>query len=211
MTNVIGHRCGNDLATLRSAVADGVRTVEADVRLYHGRLEVRHVKTVGPIPLYWERRRPVRAPSRLLLRDLVEACDPRTELLLDLKGARRALSHLLLRELRPSLGRRRLAVCARNWRLLAPFAGVEGIAVLWTIRTRRALRAFLAGAAPVDGVSVHADLVDADSVAALRRRAGRVLVFPVETAEQARRLRALGVDGLVTERLELVLPVREAA
>ena len=33
----------------------GADLVEADVRLYRGRLEVRHLRTVGPLPILWDR------------------------------------------------------------------------------------------------------------------------------------------------------------
>ncbi len=48
---LIAHRAGNDLNELAKAFAIGVDYAEADVWLYKNRLEVRHDKTTGLIPL----------------------------------------------------------------------------------------------------------------------------------------------------------------
>ena len=52
---VVAHRAGNDLARLRAAEALRVPLIEADVHLFAGRLEVRHLKTLGPFPILWDR------------------------------------------------------------------------------------------------------------------------------------------------------------
>ena len=84
---VVAHRAGNDLGILRRAEALAPRLVEADLHLRRGRVEVRHLKTLGPLPLLWDRWR--LAPGwrpRLELPALLEAAAPGTELMLDLKG-----------------------------------------------------------------------------------------------------------------------------
>ena len=52
---LIAHRAGNDLKLLSEAFAAGVDYAAANVWLYRTRLEVRHDKTAGPIPLRWDR------------------------------------------------------------------------------------------------------------------------------------------------------------
>ena len=51
---LVAHRAGNDLALLRRAEERGITHVEADLHLFRGRLEVRHLKTVGPLPILWD-------------------------------------------------------------------------------------------------------------------------------------------------------------
>ena len=51
----IAHRSGNTVAGLRSALDLGVDLVEADVHAYRGRLEVRHLKSMGGLPWLWDR------------------------------------------------------------------------------------------------------------------------------------------------------------
>ena len=52
---IVAHRAGNDLELLRRAEGVQPRLIEADVHLYRGRLEVRHLKTLGPLPVLWDR------------------------------------------------------------------------------------------------------------------------------------------------------------
>src|SRR5690348_2407672 len=93
---VIAHRAGNDLARLRQAQRLGIAVVEADLHLYAGRIEVRHLKTLGPVPVLWDRwtLAPPWAP-RLRLERLLAAVGAHTELMLDLKGRDRRLPALV--------------------------------------------------------------------------------------------------------------------
>ena len=50
----IAHRAGNSLTELRQAAALGVDAIECNVH-ERGRLEVRHLKTAGPLPFLWDR------------------------------------------------------------------------------------------------------------------------------------------------------------
>ena len=51
----IAHRAGNSLAGLHAANELGVDVIECDVHHHRGRLEVRHLKTAGPLPFLWDR------------------------------------------------------------------------------------------------------------------------------------------------------------
>jgi glycerophosphoryl diester phosphodiesterase len=203
MARVIAHRAGNHLSRLRQAEQLGIDMVEADVRLWRGRLEVRHLKTVGPLPILWDRWR-LASPlaPRLALHDLLEAAGNRTELLLDLKGRDPRLSELVLAELPSGF---RTTVCARSWRVLAPFTEHAGIQVVYSLASRRGLRRLLRGSRDrrLDGVSIHERLVDAATTTELRRIAAVVMSWPVNTAERARELTALGVDWLISDDLTL--------
>ena len=92
MPFIVAHRAGNDLELLRRAEALRPRLIEADVHLYAGRLEARHLKTLGPLPLLWDRwyLASPRTP-RLRLAALLEGASPETTLMLDLKGLRRSV------------------------------------------------------------------------------------------------------------------------
>src|SRR5262249_17310145 len=93
----IAHRAGNSLDELRRAHATGGDLIEADVWMYHGRLEVRHLKTIGPLPVLWDRWELARGwTPRMNLASLLAALDPGAELMLDLKGTSRHLSDAVL-------------------------------------------------------------------------------------------------------------------
>jgi glycerophosphoryl diester phosphodiesterase len=202
MPSLIAHRAGNDLARLRKAETLGFELVEADVRLWRGRAEIRHLKTLGPIPILWDRWE-LASPlaPRLALGQLLEAVGPRTELLLDLKGRDPRLSKLVLGEL---AGRRtRVTVCARRWRLLEPFAAHPGVRTIHSVGTTwelvRLRRRF--SGRRVGGISIHERLLDAATLADLRRLTSFVMTWPVNSVHRAHELMALGVDGLISDDL----------
>ena len=208
MARAIAHRAGNDLSLLRKAEELGIELVEADVRLWRRRLEVRHRKTLGPIPILWDRcevANPL-AP-RLSLGELLDAASSRTELLLDLKGSNPRLSNLVLAELERD---RRVTVCARSWRLLEPFADRENVTVVYSVGTRRELARLRrrVGDRRLDGVSIHERLVDASNATQLRQLSAVLMSWPVNTVQRARELAALGVDGMITDNLELAAALR---
>lgn len=200
---IVAHRAGNDLARLRAAEALELPLVEADVHLFAGRLEVRHRKTVGPIPILWDRWElaPPWAP-RLLLEELLGATAPGTELMLDLKGHDRRLPGLVLAAVEAANLPGRLTVCSQDWRLLEPLAGAPEIRAVHSVGNVRQLARLRRRDEPLAGVSIHERLLDAAVVAELRRRAALVLSWPVESVAQARRLAAWGVQGLISRRFE---------
>jgi glycerophosphoryl diester phosphodiesterase len=204
---LVAHRAGNHLDLLRAAEAEHRGAiVEADVYLFRGRLEVRHLKTVGPLPLFWDRWE-LASPwrRRLQLGELLEAAAPTTELMLDLKGKDPRLAERVVEAIEPYLGTRRLTICARAWPLLE---GFEGLAVrrVHSVRTKRQLRALIqrASATRIEGVSIHERLLDLAAVTELRRVAGVVMTWPVNDVARATELIRLGVDGLISDRPETI-------
>lgn len=197
---LIAHRAGNHLDRLRDAEQLGVRLIEADVRLHRGRLEVRHLKSLGPV-LWdtWRLGNPF--AKQLQLHELLDALGPDTELMLDLKGRSLKLSQLTLAALQCHHDGRAVTVCARKWRLLEPFTGMAGIRTVYSVGTARQLRRLQLQphAQRLGGVSIHQRLLDAPTVASLRERAEIVMTWPVNTAEQAHRLLDIGVHGLITD------------
>jgi glycerophosphoryl diester phosphodiesterase len=198
---IVAHRAGNDLTLLRRAQAAGSGLIEADVHRFRGRLEVRHLKTLGPLPVLWDRWY-LAAPGtpRLELADLLRAAAPDAPLMLDLKGRDRRLA----RDVLATLDGRPVTVCSRSWRLLDAFAGHPEVRVVHSVGSRRQLRALLRRfeGHRLGGVSIHRRLLDAATVADLRERAELIVSWPVATAEEARRLWAWGVHGVITERFE---------
>jgi hypothetical protein len=197
---IVAHRAGNRLADLEAAERLPGALVEADVRLFRGRIEIRHLKTVGPLPILWDRWT-LAAPwrHRLRLQELLEATAVETELVLDLKGRNLRLSEGVLDALAPYLGRRRFTICARHWRLLEPFAGTP-LRCVHSVGSARQLRRLLErGGSRVEGVSIHERLLDTETVARLRQMAETVMTWPVNRPERARELLQLGVDGLITD------------
>ena len=124
---LIAHRAGNDPARLRAAEGAGADVIEADLHLRRGRLELRHLKTVGPLPLYWDRWA-LAPPWRRFdtLDDLLAAARAETVLMLDIKGSDHAASRLVTATLDRAARRARVFVSAREWPLLDEIDPVLG-------------------------------------------------------------------------------------
>lgn len=209
---VVAHRAGNCLDRLREAERLGVALVEADVRLFHGRPEIRHLKTVGPLPFYWDRWQ-LASPFRrtLTLPELLRASAGTTELMLDLKGSDVRLSEIVRAGIEPYLPDRRFTVCARSWGLLDTFEGlpVRRFASVGSRRQIGHLVRRFAGSR-LDGVSIHERLLDARVVAELRSVAGLVLTWPVNVPGRASELLRMGVDGLISDHVGEIAPLAAA-
>ena len=197
----IAHRAGNSLCGLRTAQGLGVDIVEADLHLFHGEVEVRHEKTIGPIPVFWERWRLIRPLTpRMRLQDLLTAVAPSTHLMFDLKGPSPRLSRVALEVLQRSFAGRRYTVCARNWMLLRPFEGLPGVRVIRSIGGLLQLQCLLRGhRRSFDGVSIDQRLLNARVVGQLSHRTDLLITWDVTSDERVRELAALGVSGFILE------------
>jgi glycerophosphoryl diester phosphodiesterase len=200
----VAHRAGNSLAGLRTAVEVGADVVEADVTAHRGRLEVHHLKTMGPLPLLWDRweLRSARAP-RLGLEALLTAADDGVTFMLDLKGPDPAVGAAVARELHERAPERPVLVCSRNWPALAPFAGVGWVRTLRSARTRRELARLPASLEEgAYGVSVHRSLLDPDVAAELHRHVEVVMTWPVNddaALDDVLTLRGSGSLGVISD------------
>jgi hypothetical protein len=200
---VCAHRHGNDLTMLVAAEAAGVDLVEVDVHLFRGQLDARHAKTIGPLPVLWDRDlRPTWNPPRLRFLDVVAQAHPDTTFSIDLKGWSPRLSRRVARALECRAG---YVVSSRAWWLLGPFHALDHVEVLRSIGAPWQLRWFLAGHRhPVGGgVTIRSDLLTPARVRALKRRVDRVLAWRVTSTEQARELASWGVDGVIVDGLDL--------
>jgi glycerophosphoryl diester phosphodiesterase len=181
----IAHRAGNSLAGLRQAAELGADIVEADVHSYRGRLEVRHLKTMGPLPWLWDQWevRSARAP-RLGLTELLLAADQGITFMLDLKGTDQAVGEEVVRQLHASAPERPVLVCTRHWPALRPFESTPWVRTIRSARTRTELAPLLTGPRPDPeqreyGVSVHRSLLTPEVVATLHERVELVMTWPV--------------------------------
>ena len=203
----IAHRAGNHPARLRAAEELGVDFVEADVWLHHGRLEVRHEKTAGPLPFLWDRwsLSPGWTP-RLGLAELVRTVQPDTVLLLDLKGLNRRLPALVLETLAEHAPGRPFAVCSQNWDFLDTLCRYPEATTFYSVGNHRQLRALAhrLDRAGRHAVSIHSRLLDPATVRAIKERAAAVVPWRVHSAAHVQQLLAWGVDGINADDLALL-------
>ncbi len=204
---VVAHRAGNDIEALRRACALGADLAEADVRYHRGRLEVRHLKSMGPVPLLWDKWLVVPAwKPRLSFAELLAAAPPGCELMLDLKGGRGHDPKEVLAAIERDLPGREYTVCSQFWSLLAPFHGVPGVRVVHSIGSERMLQAVLPHLERhrSDAVSIHKKLLHPGSVAKLLERVSLIMTWPVNQEEELRRLQSWGVNGFIIDDVDLL-------
>jgi glycerophosphoryl diester phosphodiesterase len=206
----IAHRAGNQLDRLRAAEAVGVDYVETDVWLHRGRLEIRHEKTAGPLPVLWERWHltPGWTP-RLELAELLQSALPETVFLLDLKGINRRLPAVLVETLAEYAPGRPFAVCSQNWDLVDAIRDHPNATAFYSVGKPWQLRRLAARLDRVGrhAVSIKSSLLDAATVRAIKERASAVVPWRVRTPAQAQQLLDWGVDGINADDLALLRDV----
>lgn len=198
----IAHRAGNSVVQAKAAEASGTDVVEADVWLHRGRLEVRHAKTLGGVPVRWDRWWIDLRPSPCLdLAGLLQSISPDTLVMLDLKGRNPGLPARVLEEsrrVRPEVG---ILACSQNWGMLARLRDEPDVALVYSIGNRRQLaRSWrMLEQEGVDAVSIHTRLLNPKTVRQLRERVPVIITWPINTRPAYDRVRQLGVDGLISD------------
>jgi len=204
---LIAHRAGNETSLLRSAEAAGADVIEADVWFNDGALEVRHLKTMGPIPVLWDRwaLRPGWTPRRQLDQLLAEAAAS-TRFMFDLKGTDPLLPEVLAEQMAAIAPERPYWVCSRGWDLLEPFQRRPGVQVVHSIGSERQLRDVWARLTwhTQHAISIHRKLLTSAAVAALKEKASVVVTWPVNSQADFELVRGLGVDGITSDSIELI-------
>ncbi len=195
----IAHRAANDLELVPPALSLGAALVEADVHLRHGRLEVRHGKSLGPVPWLWERWYLLR-DRRFLLADLRAGLPAQATVMLDLKGWQPWLGPKVREAMR---GAAPYVVCGRRWRMLEAFDGVPGVRVAHSARTAAELTRLQQHLTNrrTWAVSVHISLLTPERVAALRQHAEVVMSWPINTQEEYGFVTGLGVNAVISDEL----------
>lgn len=204
---VVAHRAGNSVAGIAAAtgVAD---TVELDVHLFRGRLEVRHAKVLlWPFRRLWERWYLLRPDAaRPPLGEVVAAVPDGTGLWIDLKGYTTRLpraAHRVVGE-RPAV-----TWSSRQWWLLGWVRRHTSARTMASVGSRWQRRLALVVPLPADGLVVADRLVDGVWLARLRRRAPVLVVWGVTDPVRAAGLAAAGVDGLILDDPGSILPGRD--
>lgn len=199
----IAHRSANSLAGLEAAIAMGADVIECDVHEHRGQLEVRHLKSAGPLPFLWDKWElvPASAP-RLLLSEVLDANRDGAMLMLDLKGRRMSTARAVLNVLRESGYRHPILVCSRHWPLVDVFDEVPYVHRVLSARNNRELarlRQRLASKGPVHGVSIHRTLLNRHIVAELNQQVEVLMTWPVNDLATLDGLLVLGVTGIISD------------
>jgi glycerophosphoryl diester phosphodiesterase len=199
----IAHRAGNSLAGLHGARELGADVIECDVHEHRGRLEVRHLKTAGPLPFLWDtwELAPASAP-RLGLEEVLAADREGATFMLDVKG-RRASTARAVAEMLHRTARHPLLVCGRWWPTVDAVGELPYVEPVLSARNRRELARLRdrlrSDPAPPHGVSVHVSLLDPVVVAELHDAVAVVMTWPVNDLDLLEHVLRLGVTGVISD------------
>lgn len=213
----IAHRAGNSLAGLHEANVLGVDVIECDVHAYQGRLEVRHLKTAGPLPFLWDRWELVSASApRLGLDEVLEAGRRGATFMLDLKGRHDRVGRAVGARLHRRSPEVPVLVCGRAWPSVDHVAArLPFVRPVLSARTRLELgaltRRLTTTAERPHGVSLHASLLTPSVVDMARTCVEVVMTWPVNDRATLDRVVALGANAVISDEpdiLEAVLALR---
>lgn len=198
----IAHRAGNSLAGLHAANSLGADVIECDVHEHRGHLEVRHLKTAGPLPFLWDRWELASASApRLGLLELLEADRHATLFMLDLKGRRTSAARAVADLLHESGRDRPVMVCGRHWPSVDVLADLPFVLPVLSARNRLELSQLRERVrrSPVHGVSVHRSLLTSEIVAELRASVELVMTWPINDLDLLQSTVAIGANGVISD------------
>ncbi len=209
----IAHRAGNSLAGLHAANLLGADVIECDVHAYRGRLEVRHLKTAGPLPFLWDRWELASAAApRLGLDELLDADRRGSLFMLDLKGRSAATGRAVAELLHARAERHPVLACGRHWPAVEAVGVLDYVRPVLSARNRAELAALRRRLERTElpepyGVSVHRSLLDAATVSRLRHRVEVVMTWPIDDVGWLDRVVDRGVNGVISNEPEILREV----
>lgn len=208
----IAHRAGNNIELAHEALEYGADMLETDVWPRLGQLEIRHLKTIGPLPIYWEKWYIDAIGGRQLqLDELVEALPPATRLFLDLKGQNPRLGPRVVQAIAKIQKDRNVILCGRNWRQLDPIEHLPNVHVFYSVGDEKQLAQVwgkLQGQAH-PAVSIHYRLLAEETVARLHALDTTIIAWTVNDPAIARTLFELGVDGFTSDNQEMLAAIAQ--
>lgn len=189
-----------------------VDVIEGDLWVRNGRISAYHGRPLGPLPFVLGRggriaREPANPPDADALIALVEGG---ARLMLDLRSWFRDPAAAAARELLALTDRSRVTISCEHWPIADRMrAWLPGIGVAYSIGSKRALRRYIEGrrdgSLPETPVSVRESLLrSADDVDQLRTLSGSVAAWTVDDVDRALELVELGVDALISNRLQVL-------
>jgi glycerophosphoryl diester phosphodiesterase len=225
----IAHAYGNRRDTLREALAAAVDMIEADIWYQRGKIVVRHERRLGWLPVLADRRpRGVRRigpwalplPGRRYLRLDVNPISPgelletaaSKRLLLDVKAhdprpAERFAAEIA-REIERFGATDRVAVCGQFWPVLDRLREVAPeVEVRYSMERPEQWQRYVEMAkddAGARGVCIQHRLLDEERRSLLAGSGASVYCWTVDDEDVARTLVEQGVDGIISNDLQLL-------
>jgi glycerophosphoryl diester phosphodiesterase len=205
----IAHRAGNNLHQLEEALDAGIDAIECDFWHARGRLALRHERKLPGLPVIFDKWYLRFALGELSLRRLLAAISFRAELFLDIKSRtpRAADAVLDLYHDNASMMPHTL-VCSYQWKLLDRIAEAKtDMELFYSIGSAGGVDALIKGMDRTHrpaGTSIRHTVLSADVVARLHAEGLQVFAWTVNTRHRAEELISWGIDGLISDDLEVL-------
>jgi glycerophosphoryl diester phosphodiesterase len=209
----VAHRAGNSVAGIRTALEVGVDWIELDLWWQHGQLVARHDRTLWPLPVRYDKWYVQLYLQPLILEEICRLSNRGVQLLLDLKGSAPRLPKDLVETLRRHDALNRVTLCGQNWSLLDATTELEpGLPALYSLETAKqlaALRDRIRRPPSLFGVSCQEQLLTQEVVTWMRGQKLLVFAWTVNDIARAERLITYGVDGIISDRLDLLVSLAD--
>ena len=225
----IAHGFGNSRRRLARALSGPVDLIETDVRFQGGKMVVRHERKLGPLPVLIEERTSLQIGSEhgwrlplwrwfialqrnpLVLQEVLAEAKDKRGLLLDLKGEcgdrEEALAQALAEMLERMGMEEQVTFCGQNWTLLGHLrAAAPHLKVHYSIDSADQLRAFQAMLErdPIRRICLNHSLAEEPLIERLKGLGMTIYTWAVDDLRRARELLGLGVDGIISNSLEML-------
>ncbi len=204
---MIAHRAGNSVALAEGALAAGADLIETDVWRFRKRLEIRHVKTMGPVPLLWDRWELHPGwGSRFQLKGLIETIPADRRLFLDLKGDDPKLGTEIVETIQALQPARQIIVCGRTWPQLDRIVGHLDVTVFYSVGSDEELANIWGRLKPMrhPAVSINCRYLTPELMRRFKEAGATVVSWTINTIEDAKRFHEMGVDGFTSDNLLLI-------
>lgn len=203
----IAHRWGNSISTSLAAIEAGFDMIETDLWPFHGRLEIRHAKSIGPLPVYWEKWYIEGIGNhQLQLAELVRALPPTAPLFIDFKGTLPWLGERAIEAIEEIQQGRQVIVCGRAWTQLDPIESLPNVHAFYSVGTEAELPLVWEKleAQENPAISIHHGLLDDDTMERLNGLGTTIVAWTVNDPAVAANLFRRGVDGFTSDNVELL-------
>jgi glycerophosphoryl diester phosphodiesterase len=233
----IAHAYGNTRERLRTALESDIDAIEVDVWSRADQIWVRHERRLEPLPLLVDKRMrghalpPFSLPlgkrlyvrldiNRLTLSEVLETVAGTKGLLIDLKGAyrgreNREFARTLVRTIRDHEADDWISVCGQFWPALEDVQKeAPELQVRYSVEKVYQWEKFMRMVRDdnlVRRVCIEHRFMNEERALFLKQRGVSVFCWTVDGREEARRLAAAGVDGIISNDLGILAELRTGA
>lgn len=204
----IAHRAGNNLHHLERALDAGVDAIECDFWHDSGRLTLRHERKLPAVPVLYDKWYLRWSWGKLSLPSLLREINFRAELFLDIKSSTPKAASVVLDLYHDNEAMMpRTIVSSPQWRLLDQIAAAATeMRMCYSVRNAAGVEALFRRCEqdlPPAGTSIRHTLLSEVLVARLHAAGLKVYAWTVNTAHRAEELRGWGVDGVISDDLDV--------